>query len=453
MPVPVDRDRLQRIHARELARFTARTRCSRAQLDRLQRTLPLGVASSFQAHAPYPLVFDSAAGAQATDADGNTYLDLHGGFGANVFGHAHPLIVAAVAEQAVRGAHYAHPTARLADYAEHLAGRFKLDRLRLCNSGTEATMDAIRVARAFTGRDKVVRMEGSYHGHHDTVLISMKPLLSAVGDLPRPGVWHNSHGIPSGVAQDIIPLAFNDADTLTDVLHEQAVACVIIEPILCNLGLLMPADGYLQAVRDACTATGTVLIWDEVKTGATVAWGGAGELFPHCRPDLLCLGKAVGGGLPVGVFGGRRDIMDVITDGRSPGYGTFNGNPMTVTAGLTALTEILTPDAYQFLESCNRTLLASMEAMITEHDLPCHARALGAKGGLFFSAVPPRHYREYVRGTDHDLARVAWLHLANQGVLLAPGSDEQWTLPVVISETQIELLTGAMSAFCADLRS
>lgn len=443
--------RVERLLEREQRRYLNRTSGSLSQLRQLSVRLPLGVASSFQSHPPYPLVIERAAGAHVWDVDGNEFLDLHGGFGANVFGHAHPTITEALMFQAQRGAHYAHPTPLLADYVEHVCERFKMQQMRMCNSGTEATMDAIRLARAFTGRTKVVRMEGSYHGHHDTVLISMKPLLTAVGPLPRPGTWANSEGIPDHVHDEIVPLAFNDAQTLTHVLEGQQVAAVILEPILCNLGLVRPQEQYLRAVRQACDRTGTVLIWDQVKTGATVAWGGAGELYPDALPDLHCLGKAIGGGLPVGAYGGRRDIMRLVSDQRVPGYGTFNGNPLTVAAGHAALTEVLVPAAYERIEQLNRRLTGGLEKLIARYGLPCHAATSGAKGGLFFAERTPRDYREYLQLTDHTLAQAAWLHLANHGVLLAPGSDEQWTLPVTLTDRQADDVLAAYEAFCADL--
>jgi glutamate-1-semialdehyde 2,1-aminomutase len=433
-------------------RYLERHAGSREILDRLAIRLPLGVASSFQDHAPHPLVIDRAAGTQVWDVDGNELMDLHGGFGANVFGHAHPAILAALISQAQSGAHYAYPTPALEAYVEHLCVRFGMDQIRLCNSGTEATMDAIRLARGFTGRDRIVRMEGSYHGHHDTVLVSMKPLLSAVGDPPRPGVWANSEGLPASVLGDVIPLSFNDADTLEEVLATEQPAAVIIEPILCNLGLVRPQDDYLRRVRDACTRHGVVLIWDQVKTGATVAWAGASELWPDVLPDLHCLGKAIGGGLPVGAYGGRGEIMDLVSDGRVPGYGTFNGNPLTVAAGLAALTEVLTPAAYEHLDALNRRMLPRLGQLIEEYELPCHVGAAGAKGGVFFAPRPPRDYREYLQLTDHGLALCAWTHMANQGILLAPGSDEQWTLPVVLSFDQADQVVAAFARFCEDLR-
>jgi len=443
--------RLQELLAREHARFLSRTPTSRALLNERARSLPQGVASSFQSYQPYPLTIDQAQGATVTDADGNEYLDLHAGFGANVFGHAHPAIVKAATEQIAAGAHYAHPTRALAPYAEHLCERFDLDLVRLCNSGTEATMDAIRLARAFTGRDLIVRMEGSYHGHYDGLLISMKPLLTAVGEPPRPGVWANSEGIPHSMMGDVIPLSFNDARTIRQVLREQPVAAVIVEPVLCNLGLVQPVNGYLAALRDACDETGTVLIWDQVKTAATVSWGGAGDLYPLGLADLHCFGKAIGGGFPVGAYGGRADIMQLVTDGRVPGYGTFNGNPVTVAAGLAALTEVLTPGAYERFDEHHARIIPALESIIGEYELPCHAAALGAKGGLMFAPRMPRDYRDYLRLTDHTLALAAWLHLANRGILLAPGSDEQWTLPVCLTDQQADRIIGAYAALAADL--
>lgn len=432
---------------REAETYRQRAAGSLRILHESAEYLPLGVASSFQHHPPFPLVIDKAEGLQVRDVDGNQYMDLHGGFGANAFGHAHPQIAAAMVRQAREGVHYAHPTPLLGRYARHLCQRFSMDQVRLCNSGTEATMDALRLARAFTGRQLIVRMEGSYHGHHDLVLVSMKPLLSAVGEPPRPGVWANSQGMSEGVMKEVIPLSFNDPDTLREVLHEEQVAAVILEPVLCNLGLVLPEGDYLQQVRRACTDTGTVLIWDQVKTGATLSWSGANQHYPDALPDLHCLGKAIGGGMPVGAYGGRKDIMDLISDGSVPGYGTFNGNPMTVAAGLAALEEVLVPEQYERLDGLQQQMADRLADLIAEHDLPWRAEGLGLKGGVFFTSGPVRDYRQYIVRTDRDAALAAWLFMANRGVLLAPGSDEQWTLPVQFEQDSADILVDLFAQF------
>jgi glutamate-1-semialdehyde 2,1-aminomutase len=433
--------------------FMERTTGSLAQLRRMAVTLPLGVASAYQAQPPYPLVYDRAAAQFAWDIDGNKYLDLHAGFGANVFGHGHPVIVSALNEQAQRGSHYAHPTKALGDYSAIVCDRFGLQQMRMCNSGSEATMEALRLARVFTGRSKIVRMEGAYHGHHDLVLMSMKPDPAQVGDLPRPGVQPATEGLSESLMKEVVPLAFNDSETLWQVLQEEQIAAVIIEPVMCNLGMIEPQQGYLEEVRAACTATGTVLIWDQVKTGATLSWNGANTLYPDALPDLHCLGKTVGGGLPVGVYGGRRDIMSLISQGRADGYGTFNGNALTVAAGTAAL-QILDQASYQQLEDWNQQLQTALSAIVEEYDLPAYVAGYGAKLGIFWAKQMPANYREYLSGVNEPLAQLSWLWLANRGVLGAPGSDEQWTLCTVLDyEQDSQQLLSALTSLAAALRA
>ena len=412
---------------REVESFRLRTAGSLAELRKMSFRLPLGVASAYQAQPPYPLVYESAQGQWAEDIDGNRYLDLHAGFGANVFGHANPRIVEAIERQARKGSHYAHPTRSLGEYAEQICERFSMQQMRMCNSGSEATMEALRLARVFTGRNKIVRIEGCYHGHHDLVLMSMKPDPRVVGDLPRPSVQPATEGLSPAMQEEVIPLSFNDAETMIEVLSDRQVAAVILEPIMCNLGFIEPQKDYLTKLRRACSETGTVLIWDQVKTGATVAFSGAGELYPDALPDLQCLGKTVGGGLPVGVYGGNREIMSLISKGRADGYGTFNGNALTVAAGLAAL-EVLTPEVYGRLEDINQQAQARFSKIIDDFGLPAYAAGRGAKLGIFWAPRMPFNYREYLSLVDHELAQLSWLFLANRGILGAPGSDEQWTL-------------------------
>ena len=442
---------MEQLLQREMELFKSRTKKSLAELRRLAYRLPLGVASAYQAQPPYPLVYERAKGQFAWDLDGHRYLDLHAGFGANVFGHGHEAIVEAVSKQAARGSHYAHPTRSLGVYAELICQRFSMDQMRMCNSGSEATMEALRLARVFTGRSKIVRIEGAYHGHHDLVLMSMKPDPEVVGELPRPLVQPATGGLSQAIAAEVIPLAFNDHQTLQQVLSEEPIAAVIMEPIMCNLGFIEPNEGYLAKVREACTKNGTVLIWDQVKTGATVAWGGAGEIWPDCLPDLHCLGKTVGGGLPVGVYGGRREIMDLISKGQADGYGTFNGNALTVAAG-TAAMELLTPEVYHQLSALGEELKLQLQEIIDLHSLPAYTAGRGAKLGMFWAPQMPEDYRQYLSSIDDNLAMLCWLYLANRGVLGAPGSDEQWTLCLPLSDiSELEPLLGCLRQLAAEL--
>src|SRR5689334_6118063 len=289
--------RAQEIGQVEMSRLLARTPRSAQLFDRATRTLPFGVVSSFQKMQPYPIYVTHGRGSHIWDQDGTEYLDFHCGFGAMVVGHAHPRIVEAVHEAASRGTHFAVTTESAVAFAETICRRFNLETLRFTNSGTEATMDAIRVARAATGRDVVCKIEGSYHGHHDSVMFSIVPNADLMGGRDRPGSAPVSKGMVKDAAKYIQVVPFNDADHLERVFQEKGdqIACLIMEPAMMNIGIVVPQPGYLKRVRELCTKYGVVFIYDEIKTGFTIAAGGATERF-GVQPDLVCLAKAISGG-------------------------------------------------------------------------------------------------------------------------------------------------------------
>ena len=310
--------RAQEIGQAEMARLLGRTPRSAQLFERASRTLPFGVVSSFQKMQPYPIYVSHGQGSHIWDQDGTEYLDFHCGFGAMVVGHAHPRIVEAINEAASRGTHFAVTTESGVAFGEEICRRFNLEMLRFANSGTEATMDAIRVARAATGRDVVCKVEGSYHGHHDSVMFSIVPNADLMGGRDRPGRAPVSKGMVKDAAKYIEVVPFNDADHLERVLDERGreIACLIMEPAMMNIGIVVPQPGYLQRVRELCTKHGVVFIFDEIKTGFTIAAGGATERF-GVQPDLVCLAKAISGGLPAAAFGGREDHKRLIERGVS----------------------------------------------------------------------------------------------------------------------------------------
>jgi glutamate-1-semialdehyde 2,1-aminomutase len=454
--------RAREIATREHERLLANTPASAQLYERASRVLPAGVASNFQANDPYPVYLERGRGPSVWDVDGNEYADFHGGFGVNVVGHAHPKIVAAV-ERAVRdGAHFAVTTERTVALAEELCRRFRLDRVRIVNSGTEATMDALRVARAATGREIVLKIEGSYHGHHDTVLFSVVPeadvlgikettsgdAADAAGDVYR--TIPTSKGVPQVLADYTLIVPFNDAQALEHVLTEQGdqIAALIMEPVMMNVGIVLPQPGYLEAVRELCTRHGVVLVYDEVKSGATIAPGGAIERF-GVQPDLACFAKAIGGGTTIGAFGGRADVMDLVTRGAAQ-QGTFNGNPLSCAAGLAALTEVLTPDAYGHFGKLGTLLAEGCRRAIEEHGIPAHAVDLGAKGCVSYRPEPMRNYRDYL-DCNADLFAASWPWLLNRGIFMTPGDEEQWSISVQHADREIERYLDAFGAFCAEL--
>src|SRR5215204_329999 len=336
---------VRRAIAPALEREERRFRVDHERSARLSRraaeSLAGGVASSFQRGEPWPLTLTRGEGATVRDADGHRLLDFHNGFGAMVQGHAHPAITRAVAARAAQGTHFAAPAEDAIVVSEELARRFRLPLWRFTGSGSEATMDAIRIARAFTGRDLVVKALGGYHGHHDAVLVGVD------GEGPY------GAGIPQAVAALTSTVAFNDPGALEDRILRLAgrgalPACVILEPAML-LGLALPEPGYLEAVREITRRHGVVLIFDEVKTGLCIAAGGATGRF-GVTPDLVTLAKALGGGLPTGAIGGTEEAMAVVEDGSVYQVGTYNGNPLGMAATRANLLEVLTPEAYQHLD-------------------------------------------------------------------------------------------------------
>ena len=346
--------------------------------------------------------------------------------------------------------------------AEQICERFGLAQVRLVNSGTEATMDAVRVARAATGRDRIVKIEGSYHGHHDAVLFSVVPEAATLGLRERvsgeaadaSGAAYTtpptSRGIPRSMWNDTIVVPFNDSEAFEGLLAERAdeIACLILEPVMMNIGIVLPEEGYLARLRDACTRHGVVLIFDEVKSGATVAHGGAIERF-GVQPDLACFAKAIGGGTTIGAFGGRADVMDVVSHGAAQ-QGTFNGNPLSCAAGLAALTSVLTPDAYTRFAELGTQLASGCRDAIAANGVPAHAVDLAAKGCVSYRPSPLRNYRDFLEA-HAELFEATFPWMLNRGIFMTPGDEEQWTLSVQHTEEDVARYVDAFGEFCAEL--
>lgn len=455
-PTPAARDsarlleRARAIAGAETARLLERTPASARLFERAARILPFGVASSFQKGFPYPVYLSHGRGSRVWDQDGSEYLDFHGGFGAMVTGHAHPRIVEAIAEAAGRGTHFAVTTEVAVEFGEEICRRFGLEMLRFANSGTEATMDAIRVARAATGRDVVCKIEGSYHGHHDAVMFSVIPNADVMGGRERPAKAPVSRGLVKDAHRYIEVVPFNDAGPLERLLDERAgeIACLILEPAMMNIGIVLPQPGYLERVRELCTRHGVVLIYDEIKTGFTIAAGGATERF-GVRPDLVCLAKAISGGLPAAAFGGREDLMRLIERGVSQ-MGTYNGNPLVAHVGLVLLREILTAEAYAHFARLGRRLAAGCRAAIEGAGLPAHTVDLGAKGCVSYRSEPLRSYRDFL-DTLPELFAASYPWLLNRGIFMTPGDEEQWTLSLQHGDAEVDRYVEVFGGFCAAL--
>jgi glutamate-1-semialdehyde 2,1-aminomutase len=438
--------RAREIHAAEGARLVQRTPTSLRLFQQARQTMPLGVASSFQAADPYPIYLSHGQGSAVWDVDANQYVDYHNGFGSMAVGHAHPKVVEAIERAARTGTHFAVTTEATVLLAEELCRRFRLDRVRFVNSGTEATMDAIRLARGATGRDMICKIEGSYHGHHDAVMFSVTPSIQRLEDqyhMEMPA----SLGIPQEMAKWTTAVPYNDLDAVEQLFSARAgeIAAFIIEPVMMNIGIVLPHPGYLEGLRELCTDHDVVLIFDEVKCGATIAAGGATELF-GVQPDLACFAKSIAGGVPAGAFGGKAALMDEIGHGVAQ-QGTFNGNPLAAAAGLAALTEVLTPDAYEHFKHLGSRLADGCRRAIAVTGLPAHVIDLGCKGCVSYRPEPLVDYRSFLE-TDADLFDASWSWLVNRGIFMTPGNEDQWTLSVQHDDDDIDRFIDVFGEFC-----
>jgi glutamate-1-semialdehyde 2,1-aminomutase len=446
----VNSARVAALTERQAAVHRERTARSGELFRRAAGVMPAGVPSQFQKSDPWPVYIDRGEGARVWDVDGNEYVDFHNGFGVMCVGHANPAIAAAVKARMDAGTHFAAPTDGSVVVAEELRRRWGLPRWRFTNSGTEATMDAIHLARGSTGRDAIVKIEGSYHGHHDAVMVSVKPPPELMGPRERPASVPYGQGYPDALTALTHAVPFNDADALAGLLSDVPMAGLIMEPAMMNVNIVPPEPGYLERVRELTREHGVTLIFDEVKTGASVAAGGATELY-GVTPDVVCLAKAICGGLPGGAIGMTEELAALVADGRVRQQGTFNGNPLTMAAAQATLIEVLTADAYGALHAANRRLMERCDRVIADYGLPAHTVGMGSKGCVVFSEQPVREYRDYLTKIHHDLSDLAWLYHMNHGVFMTPGRDEEWTLSVQHTDADLDRYVEAFEAFARDV--
>jgi glutamate-1-semialdehyde 2,1-aminomutase len=448
----LDRDRIKELTEREQGAFEQRTQASREHFERARKAMPNGVPSSFQANDPWPVYVERGAGTAVWDVDGNEYVDFHNGFGVMCIGHANPIVGAAVKARVDLGTHFAAPTEGSIAVAEELQRRFGLPQWRFTNSGTESTMDAVHLARGATGRDVILKIEGSYHGHHDAVMVSVYPPIEELGERDDPRSVPYGDGYPRALTELTRAVPFNDAEALGRVLAklEGRVAGLIMEPAMMNINIIPPVDGYLERVRELTAAHGVKLIFDEVKTGATISAGGATRRF-GVAPDVITLAKATCGGYPGGAVGMTDELAELVASGRVHQYGTFNGNPLVMAAAQATLTEVLTDDVYARLESANEKLLGACRDVIERHGLPAYGEGLGAKGCVIFSPQPLREYRDYLTRVDAELSTLAWLYHMNRGIFMSPGVEEEWTLSIAHTDDDLERYVGAFEEFARDV--
>lgn len=446
--VEIPPERVAELLKSEWELFTKHTGKSAEESKRSFKSLPLGVTSSFQHWDPYPISIVSAKGAWMTDVDGRELLDLSMGFGAMLAGHLNPVVVEEVKRALETGMLFVTPSPISTDAAERICRRFAIDQVRFTNSGTESTMYAVRTARAATGKDGIVKVEGGYHGSYDPFVVSAKPPIDKVGSADDPVPY-----IPAGIVPgDIYVVPFNDADSLERIFEESAskISCFIIEPVMENLGIVLPDEGYLERVRELCDEYNVVLIFDEVKTGLTAGHQGAAQRL-GVIPDLITLAKSIGGGLTLAAFGGKKKYMDFVTNGKMAHFGTFNGNPLAM-AGVRAIDKICTKETLAVAEAFNQQALDRINIIIDEYQLPAHTVGFGVKGCITWSTTPLRNYRDY-KATDFAIAELSWLFSLNRGIITPPGLDEQWLISLAHGQREVDLLVEDFRSFAIALRA
>ncbi len=424
---------------KEIATYKKRTPKSAEAHRRAMNRIPLGVASNYRAYDPYPLFVRDAQGSKLRDLDGNEYVDHNLCFGALMAGHCHPAVMKAVEKRLSTGTMYGMPHDMEWELAEEICKRFPVDMVRFGSSGTEATMHACRLARAATGREKIIKFEGAYHGLHDTALVSVKPKAEEYGDAAAPNSVPGGLGIPKATVANVAIASFNDLTSVERRFQQNPgeIAAVILEPILMNVGLCMPQPGFLQGLRDLCTKNGALLIFDEVKTGAKLGWGGASEFF-GVKPDIICLAKSIGGGLPLAAFGASRAVMDLISQHKVFHGGTFNTNPVSMSAGLAVFREVLTRENYAHVGKLSVKLTEGYKKIVAKSGLQGYVASAGANGALMLYPREIRNYRDWTT-IDTDLWRHYWFGMVNRGVLAQPyWWDEQWTISVQHTEADID---------------
>jgi glutamate-1-semialdehyde 2,1-aminomutase len=448
----IDRQKIASLTEAQNEQFRNRTPASARTYQKALEVMPGGVPSSFQANEPWPVYLSRGKGSRVWDVDENEYVDFHNGFGVMCIGHANPDVGAAVKAQVDEGTHFAAPTDGSIVVGEELKRRFGLPQWRFTNSGTESTMDAVHLARGATGRDTILKIEGSYHGHHDTVMVSVYPPLEALGARDEPVSVPSGGGLPQAFTELTRAVPFNDADALESVLEKigDQVAGLIMEPAMMNINIIPPREGYLERVRELTAAHGVKLIFDEVKTGCTISPGGATARF-GVVPDMITLAKASCGGYPGGAIGMNEELAAIVADGTVSQYGTFNGNPLVMAAAEATLTKVLTDDVYERFEQTNQRLLDGCQQIIDTHGLPAYTEGLGAKGCVVFSPERLYEYRDYLTKVDEELSRLAWLYHMNHGIFMTPGTEEEWTLSIAHSDEELQRYLDAFEAFASDL--
>ena len=422
------------------------------------RTIPGGVNSTARATwsgwKPYPLFVEAGSGSRLRDVDGNEYIDYLLGLGPMLLGHRPARVTQAVVDFIQqRGTIFALPTEDEARLAEKIVAAVpSVEQVRLCNTGTEAVLYATRLARAFTGRPKIIRFEGMYHGFSDQVYWSKHPDIAKAGPDDHPVPVPQGPGLPKGVEENLIILPWNDADALADAIQREGddIAAVLTEPVMCNTGCILPKQGFLEAMRELTQRRGIVLIFDEVITGFRLGLAGAqGRL--GIRPDLSVFAKGIGGGFPVAAMGGRADIMALVARGTVSMAGTYAANGIAIAAANAALDELATPGLYEKLDAVSDELRFGLEQVLSDARLPAYVAGLGPLMQVWFAKAEIHNYRDAERHADQDLFRKWWEGMLSRGVLFHPGAYENLFVSTAHTRADVAATLEAARGVAAEL--
>ena len=447
-PKKVSVDKVHQLLEKEKIYYLTKTAKSRINFNTSKETLPLGVPSTFQYWDPYPIAIKKASGAYLIDLDDQSYLDLSMGFGALQIGHNHPTLTKSIQSVLEDGLLYVSPSALASQAAKILTTRFNIDQVRFTNSGTESIMYAIRTAKVFTQRDGLLKIEGGYHGGFDPSTVSTKPNPEIAGspDCIKPVT------APGTTPGDVTPIPYNNLNYLAKVLEANPTryAALLIEPIMENIGIVLPDENYLTELHALLKKYGVLLIVDEVKTGYTAGPNGACALY-GITPDLITLAKSIGGGIAVGAFGGKQEIMEKVTNNQSSHYGTYNGNTLASQAIITVDT-ILTPEILKQAQQRNIRTLFSINTIIENYQLPAHTVGFGSKGSVVWKPEQIRNYRDY-KGINFELAELNWLWNINRNIITPPGLDEQWLVSIQHTDEDMQKLVDSFESLAVALRT
>ena len=416
---------------------------------RAQLRIPGGVNSpvrAFKSVRSTPLFIREGKGSHITDVDGNDYIDYIGSWGPLILGHCHPEVMAAIEAALHRGASFGTPTEGEVHLAEMICTAVSsVEMVRLTNSGTEASMAAIRVARGYTGRDKIIKFEGCYHGSVDSLLVKAGSGVMTLG-LP------DSPGVPASFVEHTLLADFNNLESVTDLFDEYGpeIAAVVLEPVTGNMGMVVPDLDFLKGLRNLCDVHGSLLVFDEVMTGFRVDYGGAQEIF-GIIPDMTIFGKVIGGGLPVGAYGGRQDVMLMVAPA-GPVYqaGTLSGNPLAVAAGRKTLEILQAPDTYAELSRKSNWLIDEMWQSAGQHGIPLQTNVMGGMFGFFFAEKPVRNYQDAAE-SDQDRFRKFFMGMLKEGIYLAPSAFESGFISMAHTEEDLEKTAAACRKVMATL--